>query len=162
MKIHVKAGKAKLMQNDNMSEKIKRKGTPPNLRHYWQIFGLIAILLIIPFRVVPYWTAMLYTYIAISIFIGLSTLRFIWRYGLRRWILVLMLICMLLPIGQMMSISNERVYQAHCYTNQDLLVTSITCGGGCAGSPYNSYITVKGIPISIFVGTGYGGLACLF
>lgn len=66
------------------TEKAKRKGSPPNLRRYWRIFGLIAILLIIPFRVVPYWTAMAYTYIAISILIGLSILRFIWCYGLKR------------------------------------------------------------------------------
>ena len=145
-----------------MNEKLKRKGTPPDLRRYWQTFGVMAILLIIPFRVVPYWTAMTYTYLAISVLIGLSILRFIWRYGLRRWVLILMLICMLLPIGQIMLIGNEAAYAPHCYTNQDLFVATVYCGGPCMGDGGHLYVTFRGFPISVLVGKSYGGLACLF
>lgn len=157
MKIHVETGEA------NMNEKLKRKGTPPNIRRYWQIFGLIAILLIIPFRVVPYWTAMTYTYLAISVLIGLSILRFIWRYGLRRWVLILMLICMLLPIGQIMLIGGGEAVNGECFAEDSGVFTTITCTDDCDWTS-SKHVTLHDLPVSIFVDSGDGSLLmyCLF
>lgn len=148
------------------SEKAKRKGTPLNLRRYWLIFGLIVILLIIPFRIVPYWTAMAYTYVAISVLIGLAILRFIWRYSFRHWVLILMLICMLLPIGQIMLINSETI-NGNCYTEQQGIRTIISCSTVSSSCPYgkgSTYVALQGLPVSILTASYRGSLFmyCLF
>ena len=93
-----------------MMDKQKRKVHPYNSRQYWMIFSLLAITLLIPFRIVGFWMLTNIIYISISIGIGIALIRFIRRYSWKRWIVTLMLFCSLLSIFQVFQIT----YGANC------------------------------------------------
>lgn len=87
-----------------MMNKAKRKEQPYNARRYWLFFSVLAVLLLIPFRIVGYWMLTDLIYISISVLVMIAVIRFVRRYSWRKWIVGLMLICALLPIGQILTI----------------------------------------------------------
>lgn len=84
--------------------KEKRKEQPYNARRYWLIFSVLAVLLLIPFRIVGYWMLTDIIYVSISLVVVVVLVRFVRRYSWRKWIVGLMLICVMLPILQIMTI----------------------------------------------------------
>ncbi|MEM9951310.1 MAG: hypothetical protein AAF846_06915 [Chloroflexota bacterium] len=55
--------------------KAKRKGQPLNLKRYWIGYTLLAIILLIPFRVINAPITTLITYTILSVLIGLHALK---------------------------------------------------------------------------------------
>ncbi len=104
--------------------KEKRKGHPYNSRRYWIIFSVLAVLLLIPFRIVGYWTLTNIIYSLISIIIGIVLIRFIQRYSWKRWIVALMLICMMLPIFQ---ISQNKFLDECQYYSSGKIIQLVFC-----------------------------------
>jgi hypothetical protein len=108
--------------------KEKRKQSPINLKRYWLIFGLLAIVLLIPFRLVGYWMLTNLIYLSISVMVGIALLRYVRRYGWKHWIVLLMLFVVSLPVLQ--------VYQNPSWINctheaNNSILRKVSCSEGC-------------------------------
>ena len=121
-------------------EKAKRKEQPYNVRHYWIIFSVLTVLLLIPFRIVGYWGLTYIIYAVISLLMLGALVRFIRRYSWRKWIVGLMLICVLLPIGQIVTID---VFCSYVSTENN--IERFSCG---TCNPI-TILAVSGTPIGI-------------
>lgn len=108
-----------------MLEKIKRKVHPYNSKQYWIIFSLLALVLLIPFRIVGFWILTNIIYISISIVIGIVLLRFIRRYSWKHWIVALMLVCVMIACTQMFL--NSQTNHNCTVVQSDVLFKSISC-----------------------------------
>ena len=104
--------------------KAKRKAHPYNSRQYWIIFSVLALLLLIPFRIVGYWVMTNLIYIAISVIMGIVLIRFIRQYGWKRWIIVLMMFGAILPVFQ---ITQNHKYQDCHHLESNNLIQSVSC-----------------------------------
>lgn len=131
--------------------KQKRKTQPINLKRYWIGFSLLAILLLIPFRLVGYWMLTNVIYGVISIIIGIVLMRFIWRFGWKRRVVMLMLVCGTLLLIQVCLNADHNT----CNTNEiDSFVHHVSCSGmefDRAGYWIcnTSYITLLDTPVGI-------------
>ena len=139
--------------------KIKHKEQPYNARRYWLFFSVLAVLLLIPFRIVGYWMLTDFIYIVISVLVMIAVIRFVRRYSWRKWIVGLMLICVMLPILQI----TQNPAQDDCYIFHDAIVNQVNCDHVCtiAGS---QFIVLKNTPIGVQIGKNVfaGGVYCLF
>ncbi len=124
--------------------KEKHKGQPDNLKRYWLIFGLLAIVLLLPFRLMEYWLLTNAIYLVISVMIAVSILHFVSRYSWKRWIIIPMLICVLLPIFQ---VSINRQWAFCEYNPGQSIIRSVRCSEGCDTNSH--MLAVASLPLSI-------------
>ncbi len=140
-------------------EKAKRKEQYYNARRYWLFFSVLAVLLLIPFRIVGYWILTDFIYIVISVLLMIAVIRFVRRYSWRKWIVGLMLICVMLPILQI----TQNPAQDDCYIFHDAIVNQVYCNHVCtiAGS---HFLVLKNTSIGVQIGKNVfaGGVYCLF
>lgn len=140
-------------------DKAKRKGHPYNSKQYWIIFSVLALILLIPFRIVGFWMLTNIIYISVSIIIGIALVRFVRRYSWKRWILALILLCVMLPVFQLSQNTLE-------YENCDYSPTSngILREAGCTYSCNTSfsYVVLNGTPIGIQISQFTVLVYCLF
>ena len=110
--------------------KIKHKEQPYNTRRYWLFFSVLAMLLLIPFRIVGYWMLTDLIYISISVLVLIALIRFVRRYSWRKWVVGLMLICLILPISHLLSTDAYRVCEV---LESNILIEHIHCINSCSG-----------------------------
>lgn len=126
--------------------KQKRKAHPYNLRQYWIIFSLLAITLLIPFRIVGFWILTNIIYISISIVIGIVLLRFIRRYSWKRWIVALMMICVVLPIFQ---VYHNTEFEECEVVSTNELIQRIQCRDVCNFTLPKNFIVLRNTILGI-------------
>jgi|GEM_PF-4038944 len=124
--------------------KQKRKAQPVNLKRYWIGFSLLAIFLLIPFRLMGNWALTNIIYLVIALVVAMYTVRFVWRYGLKQPIIILMIACVALPIFQMTI--NEHWILCRT-TSEQGIIRSVSCSEGCDTEQH--MIAIGNSPISI-------------
>ena len=127
-----------------MMDKAKSKQAPINTRRYWLILGLLAIVLLIPFRLMEYWLLTNAIYLVISVMIAVSILHFVSRYGWKQWVIIPMLICVLLPIFQ---VSINRQWAFCEYNSGQSIIRPVRCSEGCDTNSH--MLAVGSLPLSI-------------
>jgi|GEM_PF-3325371 len=80
--------------------KQKRKAQPINLKRYWIGFSLLAILLLIPFRIINHFNETVAIYTVIAILVSISMVYIFKQIGWKNRITILLLLCLILPIYQ--------------------------------------------------------------
>jgi len=80
--------------------KQKRKTQPDNLKRYWISFSLLAILLMIPFKILNHTLEMNIFYGLVSLLILTVLVRFITQYGWRTIATFLLMVCLILSLSR--------------------------------------------------------------
>lgn len=135
--------------------KEKRKTQPINMRYSWLRYSLLAILLLIPFRIAGNWLLTTIIYVTIFLVLVFILIRFVRRYAWRRWIVILMLVCALLPIAQLELMWSYGTPPTRCIHEYQGILRLTTCTDAhCTGHNVRDYIGYRGMPFSVAMDSG--------
>jgi hypothetical protein len=140
-------------EDTGMSEKSKRKNDEPIPRRYWWIFGILAILLLIPFRTPENFVYILTGYVVMFFVVGNITVEFLRNYGSRYHIVILMLACLMMPFAQLWFITqHEPMLFVECESKQEGVLAVANCIEECwTNMDAARYITVFRLPVSLLI-----------
>ena len=137
---------------------MKRKNDQPIPRRYWWIFGILALVLLIPFRTPENMLITFFGYVVMFFVVGNVTVEFVRNHGIRYLVIVLALGCMMLPFAQLYFITQHEPFLlfVECERKQEGILTISDCIADCYfENPLNAdvarYVTIFRLPVSVLI-----------